>query len=586
MKPIAISTVLFGFVCGFVVCLGSPLDGAAADTPAEVRGQAGGDLREMIEWYRADLRSVKFRYDVPMSIRRRDRLDAFYAEWLAKLGEVEFSQLSQDGKIDYLLFRNELTYQRTQLEIEETKDAQISKLLPFAGTIVGLAEGQEDVIPVDGEAAARALHLLTKNLESLNQRLRDPEQAAELSVSATQAIRAARRTDELNRALAKWFRFYEGYDPIFTWWVKAPYQDVSIELTAYADRIRRVLAGIDENDSEKIVGEPIGHEALMAELRFEMVPYSPEELIAIAQEQFAWCDAEMLKAAKEMGFGEDWKAAQEAVKELHVQPGDQPEMIRGLAVEAVEFLEARDLVTIPELCKEAWRMEMMSPARQKVSPYFLGGETIMVSFPTDSMSHPDKLMSMRGNNVHFSRATVQHELIPGHHLQGYMTKRYRPYRQLFRTPFWLEGWALYWEMLLWDLDFPKSAEDRIGMLFWRKHRCARIIFSLSYHLETMTPEECIDFLVERVGHERNNATAEVRRSVMGGYGPLYQAAYMLGGLQIRALRQELVDSNKMSNRQFHDMILHQNSIPIEMVRARLAEIPLEKDHESSWRFND
>ena len=50
------------------------------------------------------------------------------------------------------------------------------------------------------------------------------------------------------------------------------------------------------------------------------------------------------------------------------------------------------------------------------------------------------------------------------------------------------------------------------MLFWRMHRCARIIFSLSFHLGKMTPQECIDFLVDKVGHERDNATAEVRRS--------------------------------------------------------------------------
>ncbi len=64
-------------------------------------------------------------------------------------------------------------------------------------------------------------------------------------------------------------------------------------------------------------------------------------------------------------------------------------------------------------------------------------------------------MSMRGNNRHFSRATVHHELIPGHHLQGYMNQRHRTYRGPFRTPFWGEGWALYWEMLLWDLDFQQ-----------------------------------------------------------------------------------------------------------------------------------
>ena len=231
-------------------------------------------------------------------------------------------------------------------------------------------------------------------------------------------------------------------------------------------------------------------------------------------------------------------------------------------------------------------MEMMSPARQKVSPYFLGGPTIIVSYPTNTMSHPDKMMSMRGNNPHFSRATVQHELIPGHHLQAHMTKRHYAYREMFRTPFWIEGWALYWEMLLWDLDFPRSAEDRIGMLFWRKHRCARIIFSLSYHLERMTAEECIDYLVERVGHERNNAEAEVRRSVMGGYGPLYQAAYMLGGLQIRSLHESLVQTGRMTDREFHDTVIRQNAIPIDMVRLRLVDDELHPDYATSWRFAD
>ena len=60
---------------------------------------------------------------------------------------------------------------------------------------------------------------------------------------------------------------------------------------------------------------------------------------------------------------------------------------------------------------------MMSPERQLVAPFFLGGETILVSYPTDGMTHEQKLMSLRGNNKHFARATVHHELIPGHHLQ-------------------------------------------------------------------------------------------------------------------------------------------------------------------------
>ena len=193
-------------------------------------------------------------------------------------------------------------------------------------------------------------------------------------------------------------------------------------------------------------------------------------------------------------------------------------------------------------------------------------------------------MSMRGNNRHFSRATVHHELIPGHHLQGFMAQRYNTHRALFRTPFLVEGWALYWEMLLWDLKFPQSAEDRVGMLFWRSHRCARIIFSLKYHLGQMTAQECIDYLIQRVGHEPRNATAEVRRSVAGDYSPTYQAAYMLGGLQIRALHKELVESGKMTSRDFHDAILRENSIPIEMIRASLTGQTLTPEFKTSWRF--
>jgi uncharacterized protein (DUF885 family) len=200
------------------------------------------------------------------------------------------------------------------------------------------------------------------------------------------------------------------------------------------------------------------------------------------------------------------------------------------------------------------------------------------------MTFEQKLMSMRGNNIHFARATVFHELIPGHHLQAFMAERYRSYRSVFSTAFANEGWALYWEMLLWDLKFHKSPEDRVGALFWRMHRCARIVFSLSFHLGKMSPEEAIEYLVEKVGHERDNATAEVRRSFNGSYTPLYQAAYLLGGLQLRALHRELVDSGKMSNRAFHDAVLKENRIPVEMIRAALEGQKLGREFVSSWKF--
>src|SRR3954451_5300652 len=139
-------------------------------------------------------------------------------------------------------------------------------------------------------------------------------------------------------------------------------------------------------------------------------------------------------------------------------------------------------------------------------------------------------------------------------------------------------------MLLWDKGFPRTPEERVGMLFLRAHRDARIIFSLKFHLGQMTAPEAIDFIVDRVGHERRNATAEVRRSVAGDYEPLYQAAYLLGGLQIRAMRKELVDSKKMTDRDFHDAILRENAIPVALIRASLTGQKIAKDLKPDWRF--
>jgi len=229
-------------------------------------------------------------------------------------------------------------------------------------------------------------------------------------------------------------------------------------------------------------------------------------------------------------------------------------------------------------------MTMMSPAAMRVNPFFLGGETIQVSYPTDTMSDEDSLMVMRGNGPHLSHATVFHELIPGHELQGFMAQRYNPHRSLFRTPFLIEGWALYWEYVLWDQGFQATPQDRIGALFWRMHRCARIVFSLNFHLGRWTPEQCVQYLIDHVGHDRFTAEGEVRRSFNGSYSPLYQVGYMMGALQIRALMKELVDSKKMTLKQFNDTFLRQGEMPIEMMRVAIEKLPLTRNYIPNWKY--
>ena len=553
-------------------------DGGGAASP-----QPAG-MRSMIEIFSADQGSLSRFFPLSHSPASMARMRTFYSGWLSGLEAMDFDGLDQESRIDYILFKNYLRHQLSQLDHERAAAAETAPLLPFAGPVTDLVESRRFMKPIDPESTAVRLTLLLGQTKSARTSIEADVRSKKRAFKSTVANRASGAAATLRSALKRWFEYYDGYDPKFSWWVGEPYKALDKELEGYASFLRETVGGITASDPDRIIGDPIGRKALIDELAYEMIPYSPEELVAVANKEFAWCEAEMKKASRDLGYGEEWKKALEHVKTQHVEPGEQPAMVRDLALEAIRFVDSLDLVTVPPVARESWRMEMLSPEQQRVSPFFLGGEVIQVAFPTNTMEQDQKMMSLRGNNAHFARATVFHELIPGHHLQGFMIERYRPYRSLFYTPFWIEGNALYWEMLFWDLGFPKTPENRIGMLFWRMHRCARIIFSLNFHLEKMSPEECVDFLVERVGHERANAAAEVRRSVSGGYGPLYQCAYMLGGLEFRALRRELVDSGKMTNRAFHDAILQGNSIPVEMVRAGLTQQPLTRDFITRWKF--
>ena len=509
-------------------------------------------------------------------------LRAFFADSRAALGRVDFPALDQTGRVDYVLLRSRISRDERALALAARQWSEAAPLVPFAPSLLALFERRQRVDPLDAEEAARELSALARDLTTSL-----PRRATAAGVKKTVANRAAGFTGELRKSLEAWFKFYDGYDPQFSWWVGAPYKDASAALDRYATYLREELVGVRRDDRDTIVGDPVGRDATVESLAGELIPYTPEELIEIANREFAWCEREMLRASRDAGFGDDWRKALEHVKTRYVAPGAQPALVKQLAIEADEYVTRNNLVTVPPLARDTWRMIMMTPQRQRINPFFTGGETISVSFPVAAMTDEQKRMSLRGNNRHFARATVFHEMIPGHHLQQFMTQRYLPYRKLFSTPFWIEGWALYWEMVLWDRGFTSTPEDRIGALFWRMFRCARIIFSLRFHLEQMTAPEAVEFLVNRVGHERENAMAEVRRSVEdSSYDPLYQAADMLGGLQIRALRQELVDSRRMTERDFHDAILRLNAIPIELVRASLTNAALAPGHRAAWRFYD
>jgi hypothetical protein len=631
---------------------------------------------------------------IPVSQARIARLKRFDANWQAAVSRIDASRLTAQAKSDLAKLSATIASNSAQLDEDAKTLAQVLAVAPFAPSIVGLVEARIRIEDMNAQRAAAAIMEVTKEIARLT--------SAPPQLNPDQAILGATAVEQLRAITSEWFTFYNGYDPLFTWWMGVPYTKVDEALKGYASVLReKVAAGnlavpvkaapgepiamsaqpsypdvpdlaeiialpqdemrdivtrftgegtgrggrggrqesrdpafyanwlsalksldfeklsrnaqvdylfirrtaetqiaranlkLDPNpprkaDNTGIPGPARGREGLLQDLSEAMIPYTPEELIALAEKEFAWCDREMLEASREMGL-DDWKKAVEKTKDAAVAPGDQPRMIRDLLFEAIDFLRANKLITVPQVAAESLHMIMMTPERQLVNPFFTGGSQISVSYPTNTMDYEARIQSMRGNNPGFSHATAFHEMIPGHNLVAYMGARFNDYRANLTGggAFFGEGWPLYWELTLYDMGFNKTPEQRVGALFWRMHRCARIIFSLRFHMGQWSPQEAIDFLVERVGHERDNATAEVRRSFdpAAGYGPLYQAAYLLGGLQLRGLRQELVDAKVLTDVQFHDEIMRQGSMPIALLRLALdRRIRLTRDMNLDWKF--
>jgi len=542
---------------------------------------AQSNLIDVVNTFSADKKALNTFYNNKESEEYYQRFTTLYKDWDKKIGAIDFEKLNQQEKVDYLLLKNLVTKESYFLNLDYNAYKEVAYVSNFTKEINPfLIERRRGKKP-NAQELAKILHAASAQVD------KDIKTLAEKPFKDwLTAEKASKVIWSFNSSLKEAYSFYYGYDPEFTWWVEKPYKNLSSKLKEYADLLKNNYSKTSvKDDGSGIIGKPIGREALIKSLNFEFIPYTPEEMIKTAEKQFDWCKEEMIKASIELGYGNDWKAALEHVKNTYVPAGDQPQAITDLYNQSVDFIEKRDLITLPDMAKETWGMIMMTPERQKVNPFFTGGWEISISYPTQDMSEDDKMMSMRGNNPNFSRATVQHELLPGHNLQFFMNARNKSYRDAFDTPFWMEGWALYWEINLWNKEFPQTPEQKLGMLFWRIHRCARIIFSLKYHLGEMTPQQCIDLLVNEVGHEYANAEAEVRRSFATSYTPpLYQMAYMTGGLQFYALRNEML-AKGWTEKQFHDRVLKENMMPIELLRSLLQDLPLKVNYKTNWKFS-
>jgi hypothetical protein len=276
-------------------------------------------MPNIMQNYDADVNALNRVYIVEGSPEKRERYQQLAADYVVKLNKLDFAGLTQGCRADYILFKRDLEETIRTLKKEADEYNGLKQWFPFADSVYAIEKIRRRGGLLDGKNVANTFNTITKQLQQLQLKL-----VTEKTITVSNSREASIIIGGLQTAAKNVFDFYNGYDPLFTWWVPMTYKKMDSALTVYNHSFHTVAEmNAPHKDSSGIVGFPVGRAEILSQLQYELISYTPEELIEIANKEFAWCDKEMLKASAEMGFGSDWKKALEKVKQSYVPVGEQ-----------------------------------------------------------------------------------------------------------------------------------------------------------------------------------------------------------------------------------------------------------------------
>ena len=167
-----------------------------------------------------------------------------------------------------------------------------------------------------------------------------------------------------------------------------------------------------------------------------------------------------------------------------------------------------------------------------------------------------------------------HEGVPGHHFQIAIAQELSglpQFRKLIPFTAYMEGWALYTEWLAKDAGwYEGDSFGDLGRLQAELFRAVRLVVDTGIHAQRWTREQAIAYMLEHTGMGDKEVTAEIERYIVS---PGQACAYKVGMLKILELRKraqtELAD--KFDVREFHDVVLKNGALPLEILERQVNE---------------
>jgi uncharacterized protein (DUF885 family) len=169
-------------------------------------------------------------------------------------------------------------------------------------------------------------------------------------------------------------------------------------------------------------------------------------------------------------------------------------------------------------------------------------------------------------------AIAYHEGVPGHHLQFSIAQELTglpPFRKYnLDLNAYTEGWAFYSERLGKEVGFYQDPYSDYGRLQNEMWRAVRWVVDTGVHSQHWTRQQMIDFFHEHTAMDDQNIETEVDRYIAW---PAQALSYKMGQMKILELRaraqREL--GVKFDLRAFHDAVLDQGPLPLDVLEAKI-----------------